>query len=94
MVIAVAINVDKVCDIPMDYEGIMGVPITFLDKFNPQQFEILGFMDRQNSYQLRTKVYTKSDSPKYNDLNRGGAIWIDGLLKNTYMRIFIRKKEN
>ena len=89
-----AINVDKVCDIPMDYEGIMGVPITFLDKFNPQQFEILGFMDRQNSYQLRTKVYTKSDSPKYNDLNRGGAIWIDGLLKNTYMRIFIRKKEN
>lgn len=37
-----AINVDKVADIPYDYEGVMGVPITFLDKFNPEQFEIMG----------------------------------------------------
>lgn len=37
-----AINIDKVKDIPYDYKGIMGVPITFLDKYNPEQFDILG----------------------------------------------------
>ena len=36
------INVDRVADIPMDYDGVMGVPITFVDKYNPEQFEILG----------------------------------------------------
>ena len=40
-----AINVNKVAEIPMDYNGIMGVPITFLDKYNPEQFEIVG-LDR------------------------------------------------
>jgi hypothetical protein len=39
-----AINVDKVSDIPQDYFGEMGVPITFLDKYNPDQFEIVGQM--------------------------------------------------
>jgi len=42
-----AINVDKIQDIPADYTGIMGVPITFLDKYNPSQFEIIG-----NEYDL------------------------------------------
>ncbi|MCD8303673.1 MAG: adenine-specific methyltransferase EcoRI family protein [Prevotellaceae bacterium] len=37
-----AINVDKTSDIPLDYQGVMGVPITFLDKYCPEQFEILG----------------------------------------------------
>ncbi len=37
-----AINVNKTSEIPMDYEDVMGVPITFLDKYNPEQFEILG----------------------------------------------------
>jgi hypothetical protein len=37
-----AIEVSKTADIPMDYAGVMGVPVTFLDKFNPKQFEILG----------------------------------------------------
>lgn len=37
-----AINVDKVKDIPCDYNGVIGVPITFLDKYNPKQFEIIG----------------------------------------------------
>ncbi|EKO7624384.1 adenosine deaminase [Campylobacter upsaliensis] len=37
-----AINVDKTIEIPLDYDGIMGVPITFLDKHNPKQFEIVG----------------------------------------------------
>ena len=38
-----AINIDKIADIPYDYDGIMGVPITFLDKYNPEQFEIIRF---------------------------------------------------
>ena len=37
-----AIEVSKVADIPKDYDGVMGVPITFLDKYNPEQFEIIG----------------------------------------------------
>jgi hypothetical protein len=37
-----AINVDKIKDIPVNYEGAMGVPITFMDKYNPDQFEIIG----------------------------------------------------
>jgi len=48
-----AINVDKTSEIPMDYDGVMGVPITFLDKYNPDQFEIVG-LDR----------YVE-DNPKY-----------------------------
>lgn len=39
-----AINVDVVADIPMDYAGAMGVPITFLDKYNPEQFDLIGQM--------------------------------------------------
>ena len=38
-----AINVNRVSDIPCDYDGVMGVPITFLDKYNPDQFEIIKF---------------------------------------------------
>lgn len=37
-----AINVDRYIDIPIDFEGAMGVPITFLDKYNPEQFEVVG----------------------------------------------------
>lgn len=37
-----AINVDKVSDIPLDYNGVMGVPITFMNQYNPDQFEIIG----------------------------------------------------
>ena len=41
-----AIEVSKTKDIPMDYDGVMGVPITFLDRYNPEQFEILGCTQR------------------------------------------------
>ena len=40
-----AINVDKVVDIPCDYDGLMGVPITFMDKYSPDQFEIVGVLN-------------------------------------------------
>ena len=52
-----AINVDKVSEIPCDYDGVMGVPITFLDKFNPSQFEIVLFPNRwQMSGHDRTTI--------------------------------------
>lgn len=47
-----AINVDKVCDIPEDYDGVMGVPITFLDKYNPDQFEIIRFRKGEDDKDL------------------------------------------
>ena len=43
-----AINVDKTAEILMDWDGAMGVPITFLDKHNPEQFEVMGITDRDN----------------------------------------------
>lgn len=46
------INVNKTKDIPMDYEGFMGVPITFLHKFNPAQFEIIKFRKGNNEKDL------------------------------------------
>ncbi len=44
-----AIEVSRVADIPMDYEGYMGVPITFLDKYNPDQFEIYGATESEGN---------------------------------------------
>lgn len=46
------INVNHTKDIPMDYEGAMGVPITFLHKFNPEQFEIIKFRKGDNNKDL------------------------------------------
>lgn len=86
-----AINVDKVSEIPIDYNGAMGVPITFLNKYNPDQFEIIWIADRQNSEGLRTKTYTAKDFKNYNDLNRGPVINVNGELKVVYMRILIKK---
>lgn len=48
-----AIEVSKLKDIPMDYDGVMGVPITFLDKYNPEQFDILGLDDHRVEWRGR-----------------------------------------
>lgn len=88
-----AIEVKKVSDIPIDYFGVMGVPITFLEKFNPEQFEILGITDRNNIYGLTTKIYTRDDTPNFSDCNRRAAIKLsNGKLKSTYARILIKRK--
>ena len=47
-----AINVDKTNEIPNDYDGVMGVPITFLDKYNPDQFEIVAFRKGEDGKDL------------------------------------------
>jgi hypothetical protein len=87
-----AINVDKTKDIPMDYDGVMGVPITFLDKYNPEQFEILGITDRQNTSGLRSKKYTIEDVPNFNDLNARSVIKTGNTYKAMYARLLIKKK--
>lgn len=46
-----AINVNKVSEIPCDYDGVMGVPITFMDKYNPEQFEIVGLLQSSTDEQ-------------------------------------------
>jgi len=86
-----AIEVPFTDAIPSDYDGVMGVPISFLDKYCPEQFEMLGITDRGNEYGIKTREYTENDSPKYGDLNRRGAILIDGELQSTYARILIRQ---
>ena len=77
-----AINVDKVTEIPYDYEGVMGVPITFLDKYNPEQFEILDARDFTPIERLQHKNYALIK-------DADGAI--NG--KATYARILIRRKK-
>lgn len=89
-----AIEVSKINLIPRNFSGAMGVPITLLDKYNPDQFEILGITDRDNNSGLKTKEYTREDSAKYSDLNRRAVIkQSDGTYKTTYARLLIRKKE-
>ncbi len=91
-----AIEVPFTDAIPSDYEGAMGVPISFLDKYCPDQFEILGITDRGNAWGLKTKEYSQDEDPKANDLNRRAAyIEIGGVsrrLTATYARILIQKK--
>lgn len=78
-----AIEVSKTADIPMDYDGVMGVPITFLDKYNPDQFEILG-MESSAGYDPKIVGIPR--------LKEGDARpSING--KTTYARIFIRRKK-
>lgn len=75
-----AIEVGKTGDIPMDYDGLMGVPITFLDKYNPSQFEIVGCSDNgavPDEYKL--PHFKKHNEP-----------FING--QKVYKRIFIRRR--
>lgn len=77
-----AINVNKYVDIPYDYDGMMGVPITFLDKYNPEQFEILS----SNDIRLNNKVLFKEHG-----LIKDKDGTING--KPTYVRIVIKSKK-
>ena len=76
-----AINVDKTSDIPMDYDGVMGVPITFLDKYCPTQFEIVDI--NPHFFSLIEQGLPK---PKQLTLHNVGR------KKDVYARILIRRK--
>lgn len=79
-----AININKTSEIPLDYYDVMAVPITFLDKWNPDQFDIVGRADanianEDNTYHIEG----------FKD--KGGAPMVSG--KFVYKRILIRRKE-
>ena len=90
-----AIEVPFTDAIPCDYDGVMGVPISFIDKYCPEQFEIIGMAKRgAGDPALKSKVYTKDDYDNYSDLNATPTLWgEDGKLYNTYPRLLIRKKQ-
>jgi hypothetical protein len=76
-----AIEVSKVSEIPMDYEGVMGVPITFLDKYCPSQFEILDARNHTSIDKLKSKsTFLVKDKDSA----------ING--KPTYARILIKRR--
>lgn len=94
-----AIEVSKVKDIPKDYDGVMGVPITFLGKHNPDQFELLGNMD---DHSIMKRIGVRPISQDFIDgyrahggtgAQRAGGYWVG--LKNPnrfpFKRIFIRR---
>lgn len=70
----------------------MGVPITFLDKYCPEQFEVLGITQR-NDDPYKLFRYTKKQYANANDLNARATIKADGIPKSIYPRILIRRKE-
>lgn len=98
-----AIEVPYTSAIPSDYKGIMGVPISFVDKYSPEQFEIVGMCENEDLYSLKTKVYDANERKqaylkKFNrkgsyDLNASGVVMKNGLLEKVYQRVLIRHRE-
>lgn len=90
-----AINVNKVSDIPCDYFENMGVPDTFLDKYNPEQFEIIGL----GSGYLGQQIGIKGIAPEHKKQMRGHSaagdlyLMIDGKPKVPYSRIIVCRKQ-
>lgn len=98
-----AIEVSLVKNIPSDYNGIMGVPVSILDKYSPEQFQIVGMCENEDLYKLKTKVYTSAECKqayldKFGkkgtyDLNASGVVVRDGLLEKVYQRVLIKHKK-
>ncbi len=77
-----AIEVSKTKDIPMDYKGVMGVPITFMDKYNPDQFEIIGATESEG------KGFSNG---LWNEESKVAQAMVNG--ERVYKRIFIKNKQ-
>ena len=101
-----AINVNSTTEIPCDYEGIMGVPITFMDKYNPDQFEIITLGVGEDNF-TPTKKYGKFRNPETGEFcsdkrdyllyirdNKGKYLTDEGYrVTKLYARILIRNKK-
>ena len=80
------IEVGKTIDIPFDYDGVMGVPITFLDKYCPEQFEIIGIsLECANMDPIKQRIGRLNGGPRF-------YIEQNGELVRLYERILIRNK--
>lgn len=81
----------------------MGVPISFLDKYSPEQFEIVGMYENEDLYKQKIKVYTSAECKnayldKFGrkgtyDLNASGVVIREGLLEKVYQRVLIQHKK-
>lgn len=101
-----AVDVRKTADIPFDYYGIMGVPVTFMDKFNPEQFEIIGCADYTGKYgsddigvsrigEEWIAKYREQGGRGHYTANMTSLVYYDtnGKACNTFKRILIRRKK-
>lgn len=96
-----AINIDKIKDIPFDYYGIMGVPITFLEKDYSNNFEILGLDSTDFKNELGIKpigekfisdYFTQGNTGHYSPKMKTLVLYEEGLAKVKYKRILIKRK--
>ena len=89
-----AIEVSKSSDIPEDWDGLMGVPDTFLDKYNPDQFEIIGIAEGDSGKELGLKPVPR-EHKKINPGLRDGQLYLmkDGKPVKPYSRIIIKRKK-
>lgn len=94
-----AINVNSTAEIPCDFEGIMGVPITFIDKYSPDQFEIIGLGISNSGLECGVQPY-KPEHKKYRkEVQKRGAVdgdlymMINGEVTVPYARILVRNKK-
>ena len=79
------------------------MPITFMDKYNPEQFEILGMCENEDLYGLKTRVYSHDECKRAYlakfgkkgtyDLNASGVLTINGIQEKVYQRILIRRRK-
>jgi hypothetical protein len=94
-----AINVDVTKNIPADYKGAMGVPITFLDKYNPEQFEIIGLGISNSGLEVGVRPYKKEHKKYRKEIQKRGAVDGDlymiknGIVDVPYARILIKNKK-
>ena len=83
-----AINVDKTIEIPVDYDGVMGVPISFINKWNPDQFELIGCREPC----IRLDILRKK--PKFKEYKSRQVIFNGVKCQKTYHRLFIKRKNS
>jgi len=93
-----AINVNNTKDIPVDYKGFMGVPITFLDKYNPDQFEIIGLGISNSGIEIGVQPYKEEHKKYRKEIQKRGAVdgdlymMTNGVVDVPYARVLIKNK--
>lgn len=93
-----AIEVSTYKEIPSDYDGAMGVPVTFLDKFNPEQFEIIGLGISTSGLEIGVRPYAPEHKRYRKEVQKRGAVdgdlymMVNGIVEVPYARILIRHK--
>jgi hypothetical protein len=94
-----AIDVPKVVNIPVDWGGFMGVPISFVNKYNPEQFEIIGLGISNSGIEIGVKPYKEEHKKYRKEIQKRGAVDGDlymitnGIVDVPYARVIIKNKQ-